>query len=323
MRHNRFVWLAMIAAITVGACGGSSGTATPGATQTGNPAGTPVRSVESSAPGTTASTSVAVPIARFTAHGRQAANTIGPGCATGIDTRGGDTFRFTPPPTWAWRGTSGGSSYDQVSLSADDVRMFVTEAAYDEEREALDEFTIVGPSGVEVEIDGTAVPIIRITLKGAPGYAIVDLPYLGPLPVVRGGFALGTVALTSDETGRPTIEEATELLGSVRIERCEAVSEAMIWGPAVGVHLVPRFEPDPLGKVYPDQAQPQYRPTTWTLDAYSLEQVAYLMPVDADRAMCAAAKAVEANAGNPVGHLAMFLPNGTNKAALDAIVAAC
>jgi len=331
VRHTRLVGLGIVAVMTAWACGGGGTIATPAATQPGNPAGTqtgtpagtPARAVATPTPGPTASTSVAIPIARFTAHGPQAANTIGPGCANGIDTRGGDIFRFTPLTTWTWHGTASGSSYDEVTLTADDVQMSVIEAAYDYEKDALEGFAIVGPSGVDVAIDGVTVPIIQITLDNTPGYAIVDLPYLGPLPTIKGGFALGTVVLTSDAPGRPTIEEATELLGSVRVERCEAVAQAMIWGPAVGVHLVPRFEPDPLGKAYPDQRQPAYAPTTWALNAYSLEQVAYLMPVDKDRAMCAAAKAVEVNAANPVGYLTMFFPNGTNKVALDAIVAAC
>lgn len=265
---------------------------------------------------------VAVPIVRFAAHGPQAANTIGPQCAEGLDARGGDVFRFTPPPAWVWQGTSGGSSYDEVTVIADGVRMTVTQAAYEEDKERLREFVIIGPAGVDVDLGGEAVPIIQITLGGAPGYAIVDLPYMNPLPVLDNG-ALGTIVLTSDSDGGPTLEVATELLGSVRVERCAAVGQAMIWGPVKGVHLVPRFEPDPLGKTYPDQPQPAHEATTWVLDAYSLEQVAYLMPVGADIAECAAAKAVEFGADNPIGYLLMFLPGGTNRVEFDALMASC
>ena len=71
---------------------------------------------------------IPVPIARFAAHGPQADNTVGPVCGMGIDTHGGDVFRFTPPAGWTWKGTSGGSSYDQVTVKdPDDVSLVVTE----------------------------------------------------------------------------------------------------------------------------------------------------------------------------------------------------
>ena len=164
---------------------------------------------------------------------------------------------------------------------------------------------------------------MEISLEGDPGYALVDFDYMSPIPGLSQGAALGTVALTSSEPGRPTLEEATELLGSVRIERCGAVGEAMIWGPVGGARLVPRFEPDPMGKTYPDQPQPAYVPGVSPLDSYTLEQIAYLMPVEADVAMCAAEKAVEFGAGNPIGYLFMFTPSGTNTADLEAILAEC
>lgn len=341
MLHSKSTCLALAFALTVVGCGGDDDTDASAGTSVDSGEQEQEQEVETPSPTTDAAnepddanqtlendsepageSAVAVPIARFTAHGPQAANTIGPACAEGIDTRGGDVFRFTPPAAWAWQGTGAGTSYDEVTLVADDVRMTVTEAAYDYEKEAIRELEIVGPSGVDVDIDGETIAIMQVMLGGASGYAIVDLPYLGPLPTLDDG-ALGTVLLTSDSMDRPTVEEATELLGSVRIERCAAVGESMIWGPAGGVHLVPRFEPDPLGKAYPDQPQPAFEPPQSVLDAYSLEQVAYLMPVDADVSMCAAAKAVEFGAGNPIGYLFMFLPNGTNTSDLDAIVAAC
>jgi hypothetical protein len=264
-----------------------------------------------------------VPIVRFAAHGPQADNTIGPGCADGIDARGGDLYRFTPPVGWEWRGTSGGTGYDEVQVRDGDVSLFVTESAYDFDTAALREWEVIGPADADVEIDGISLPIMEVSLEGNTGYALVDFDYMSPIPGLFNGAATGTVALTSAEPGRPTLDDARQLLGSVRIERCAAVSEAMIWGPAGGVHLVPRFEPDPLGKPYPDQPQPSYEPTVFALDAYSLEQIAYLMPVEPGIAMCAADKAMAFGAGNPIAYLFMFAPSGNNRTDLEAIIAEC
>ena len=265
-----------------------------------------------------------VPVVRFAAHGPDADNTIGPSCATAIDARGGDVFRFTPPVGWVWWGTSGGTGYDQVEVKdATEVSLIVTESAYDYDTAALRDWQLLGPAGADIEIDGVSVPIMEISLEGDSGYAIVDFDYMSPVPGLGAGASLGTVALTSAEPGRPTLDEAVQLLSTVRIERCAAVAEAMIGGPAAGVHLVPRFEPDPLGKGYPDQPQPAYDPTVGTLESYTPEQVAYLMSVEEDVAMCVAERAIEWGAGNPIAYLYMFAPSGTNTADLEAILAQC
>lgn len=333
MQRTKWAALAVAMAITAAACGGDddSGdqTETIDDTQEAQVETPPLPPADNSDDADDSDQSsggdagIPVPIARFAAHGPEAVNTIGPGCAVGIDNSGGDVFRFTPPATWTWQGTSGGSSYDQVTLNADEVRMVVTEAAYDYDTEVIREWLVIGPAGAEIEIDGVTIPIMEVSVEGSGGYAIVDVDYMSPMPALTPGASLGTVALTSSETDRPTLDEAEQLLGSVRIERCAAVGEAMIWGPGGGARLVPRFDPDPLGKTYPDQPQPAYVPTITPLDSYTLEQVAYLMPVEADVALCAAEKAVEFGAGNPVAYLFMFSPTGTNKEDLDAIVAQC
>jgi hypothetical protein len=267
--------------------------------------------------------SVAVPTARFTAHGPDAPNTIGPACSDVAEQRGGDVFRFTPPASWSWKGTSGGTGPDEVSLTADDVIMYVTEASYDYETERLTGWTVVGPSGVDLDLGGESIPMMEITLDGADGYAIVDLPYLYPLPQLGDDGALGTVALTSDTPGRPTLDEARELLETVRIERCAAVGEALIWGPVAGVHLVPRVDPDPLGKPYPDQPQPAFEAAKSPLESYSLEQIAYLLPVEAGVAACVAEEARIIGAGNPIAYFQFFIPSGTHKEVLAGAVAGC
>jgi hypothetical protein len=338
-RHGLTVWLIVGLSIVAVGCGGDDdASGEVGATSTGSIDSSPdiasgsdgIAPEQPGGGGTIATNDIApagvadvpVPVARFAAHGPQAANTIGPPCADGIDTRGGDVFRFTPPASWEWRGTSSGTGSDEVELvDADGVSMYVAESAYDTDTAILPGWSVTGPSGVDLDLDGETIPMMNVTLDGAPGYAIVDLPYLAPLPLLSAG-ALGTVAVTSDVAGRPTIEEATELLESVRIERCEAVGQSLIWGPAGGVHLVPRFEPDPLGKVYPDQPQPAYEPTKSALASYSVEQLAYLMPVGADVAACAASQA-QGLASDPIAYLKMLTPTGTNKQQLADIVASC
>ena len=335
-RHRRARWLVTGLSILSAGCGGGDGD-----TSESDPAGTTVASTTDDAasdaavtaqPGGTDTTEptavpaavnddVPIPIAHFAAHGSQAPNTIGPPCADGIDTRGGDVFRFTPPATWEWRSTSRGTGSDTVELDAGGVSMYVTESAYATDTAVLPGWAVTGPAGVDLDLAGTTIPMMEVTLDGSPGYAIVDLTYLAPLPVLSDG-AQGTIVVTSDVAGRPTIQEATELLGSVRIERCDAVAQSLIWGPSGGVHLVPRFEPDPLGKVYPEQPQPTFEPTTGVLAAYSVDQLAYLMPVDADIAPCAAAKA-QGLAADPIAHLHMLTPSGTTKRQLADIVATC
>ena len=337
MRTRRWGALAVALVMTIAACSGDDDAtdSTDGAIdqqddnvdqQTGTaplPAPDDSEDSDDSEPPAGGDAEVPVPVARFAAHGPQAANTIGPTCAVGIDNGGGDVFRFTPPASWTWKGTSSGSSYDQVTLTADDVSIIVTESAYDYDTELLNEWQVVGPAGADIEIDGVSIAIMEVSLEGGSGFAIVDLDYLSPLPGLTTGAALGTIAVTSEAPGRPTLDEARALLETVRIERCAAVGEVMIWGPGGGARLVPRFEPDPLGKTYPDQPQPAYESGVSPLDSYTLEQVAYLMPVEADIALCAAEGAVEFGVGNPVAYVFMFSPNGTNSEDLDAIVAQC
>ena len=48
-----------------------------------------------------------------------------------------------------------------------------------------------------------------------------------------------------------------------------------------------------------------------------------MLPIEEDAAMCAAAKAVEFGAGNPVAYLMVFVPSGTGRADFEAIVEGC
>jgi len=263
---------------------------------------------------------VPVPIARFTAAGPGDANTIAPSCAPDIELDNSEMYRLTMPDGWSWKGFSGGTGWDEISLRAgDDADMRVIEVAT--QSELPPDIVIGDPTGTEIDLDGAAVPLVDIELEGRTGYGFVDLAYLEPFPIGPGA-ALGTVALTSDADGRPTIDEAVALLSTVRVERCEAVSLSQIYGPNAGVHLVPRFEPDPLGKQYPDQRQPSYEPGVSPLAQYSLEQLGYLMPVSADIAACAAERAATL-ADDPIGYLKVLRPTGTGWVEFDELIAGC
>jgi hypothetical protein len=264
-----------------------------------------------------------VPIARFAAHGPQAVNTIGPPCGQGNLPNGGDIFRFTPPEGWSWTGTSGGSGSDEVEiLDPDRVRFTVHEAKSAEEKDFLSGWEVLGPTGVDLDLGGESFPMTEVTVEGGIGYAIVDLPYLGPLPLLPTGDQLGTVAVTSETEGRPTPDEAAAILETVRVERCAAISEAIVWAAAGGFAPVPRFEPDPLGKTWPDQPQPTIAGPP-TLVAYTVEQVAYLMPVEGSRATCAAEAAIAAYAGDPLGYLKAFVPSGIQQDDFADLIADC
>lgn len=263
-----------------------------------------------------------VPIARFAGHGA-ASNTITPTCGLGELQHGGDLFRFTLPDGWSWKGTSGGSGSDEIEvLDPDGASFLVIEAKSAEEKDFLTGWELVGPTGVELDLGGTPYPMSEVRVGGSVGYAIVDLPYLAPLPVLLDVGQLGTLVVTSGMDGRPTAEEAAAILETARVERCSAVSEAIIWAAAGGFAPVPRFEPDPLGKTWPDQPQPSIVGVVG-LDAYTVEQVAYLMPVEEARALCAAEAAIAAYADDPLGYLKVLVPSGTFRDELDALIADC
>lgn len=331
----------MVAALTVVACGGGDDDAEPDAAteaptdDAGQPtdddpgtdsdadqdagAGDDVSPEPPAAP----SGEFEVPVARFAAHGPGAANTIAPPCGVGNEDRGGDLFRFTPPPEFSWTGSSGGSGRDEIEvIGPDEVTLTFVEATTPSELSLVDGYAVVGPTGTEVTIDGTSIPVMEVTAEGSTAYALVDLPYLDPLPLLMEGAAWGTAIVYSDTEGRPTLDEATAILETVRVERCAAVSQALIWGAGGGFGAVPRFEPDPLGKTWPDEPQPAILGLP-ALDAYSVEQLAYLMPVEAERSTCAAETALAEWGDDPLGLLKAVTPSGTQRDEFAALIAEC
>lgn len=98
----------------------------------------------------------------------------------------------------------------------------------------------------------------------------------------------------------------------------------LVGGPLHPEHRAPHtaFEPDPLGKSYPDQPVPVYVPGELPLAAYSLEQIAYLLPVEESISMCAADQ-VKTIADDPVAHFFVFRPIGTFKDDFADLIAPC
>lgn len=267
------------------------------------------------------SAAVDVPIARLVAHGASAPNTFGPACSTGIEESSSAMFRFTVPADWTWRGGGGGTGASDVSFDASDGGRVVVDLFKTAEELSFEAaFEIVGDAGVIIDLAGQEFPLQEVTIDGRSGYALIDVPYLGPMPIV--GEHLGSVVISSNDLVLAA-DEIAAVLSTVRAERCSIVQEVAIWGPVGGVHLVPRFTPDPMGKTYPEQPQPTYEPGGSRTNAYSLEQVAYLLPLEISVAECVAPKAQEAAADDIVTDIQILAPTHAGKDALAALGAEC
>lgn len=326
--------MAAVLAVAAVGCGGDGGSAEepaedPPATDTGEDANPPADDEEplddavASEPGVGTGGDFPVPVAKYTASGPESAATVAPKCGRGNLDHGGDLFRVTPPTGFEWSGTSGGSSRDEITFrDVDGVSLVLIEAVTPDELSLVADWEVVGPTGTEITIDGEPIPVMEVVAEGSTGYAMVDLAYLGPLPLLQEGEARGTAIVTSPDEGRPTLDEAVAMLETVRVERCAAMAQAFIWASAGGFAPVPSFEPDPLGKTRPDQAQPAIQGLP-TVSAYSVEQLAYIMPVDDERSMCAAEVALATWSEDPMGYLRAVTPTGTFQQEFDAAIAVC
>ena len=96
-----------------------------------------------------------------------------------------------------------------------------------------------------------------------------------------------TVVVTSETPGLLTQDDASAVLASVRVERCSAVMGTIIAMAADMVQAVPEFDPDPLGKTYPDGDQPPLDMMN-TFAMLSTEQAAYLLPFEPPVDACVA-----------------------------------
>lgn len=98
-----------------------------------------------------------------------------------------------------------------------------------------------------------------------------------------------TIFITSSDPAVPTLDDATALLSTVRVERCAGIQQAILFSSISNTLAVPHVENDPLGKPFPGGGQPNYDPSG-LLNAWTEEQLAYLLPLPAPADRCAAQK---------------------------------
>lgn len=101
------------------------------------------------------------------------------------------------------------------------------------------------------------------------------------------------------------------------------VEEVAIWGPNANVQLVPRFEPDPMGKPYPGGSQPVVSPGDGRIDSYTVEQVASLLPLDEPVASCAAPLTMELAADDLLADVTLLSPGNLAKENVARLVEVC
>ncbi|MBT8404106.1 MAG: hypothetical protein KJP18_09625, partial [Gemmatimonadetes bacterium] len=262
-----------------------------------------------------------IPVVRFAAFG-PSPGTYGPRCGTGIEGSSSDVFRITAPADWVYRGTSGGSGADDISFDLNGTRVTVDLYADRGELRIETDFEDRGPTGLTVELPGASVPLHEVFVGGRTGYGILYVPWLVDLPAADD--PEGTILITSREPGLVDPETAAAVLGTVRVDRCAAISRTLIWGPMSRRQLVPDFEGgDPLGKTRPDEPHPEYVPGESPLLTFSEAQVAFLLPVPAEVADCVAGLVREDAPSDPILHMKVLLPSGTMKEELEAYVAQC
>lgn len=316
--------LSLIASLAVVACGGADDEPATSAGEADSPAGTeaPAPSPQAEPAARGGEPAGPVPVVRFAAHG-PAPNTVGPRCGEGIIESTSSLFRVTAPEEWVHRGGSGGSGATSLGFDARGTRVEVDLYGTTEELERATGFEDLGETGVIVDLAGTPMPLHRVTVEDRTGFGILGFVYIEGLPTV--GEKVGSVLVTSRVEDAVTPEEAAQVLRTVRLERCSAISQILIWGPVGGYQLVPEFEGgDPLGKVRPDQDPPAYVPGESVIRALSEEQVAYLLPLEPNVSACVAPLVrADADGSDPLLHLKVLTPMGTHREVLAEYVSRC
>lgn len=262
-----------------------------------------------------------VPVVHFAAYGPQP-YTWGPPCADGLEQSPSNVFRVTVPESWTFRSSSGGTGIHTLGFDTQAGRvvldMFVSQDVF----QLAHDYQALGPSGTTVDIEGTSFPLTEVTIGGRQGFGIPEITYIEGIP--RRGPMTGGVLLTSETEGGVDATLAAEVLGSVRVERCGAIAQLFIWGPASGYQLVPEFDGgDPLGKELPPGGSPAFVPGESPLLTWSEEQVAYLLPLEAEVAQCVAPLVRADAASDPILHMKALTPSGTMKDVLAGYVERC
>ena len=285
-------------ALTLAACGGSEPDA-PAPADTPDAPTQPAPAPAAAAPNADAdprptATPDPIPLVRFAAHG-PAASTFGARCGDGIEGTSSDVFRVTAPGDWIYRGTGSGSGPDGIYFEVGGTRVEVDLYINREELDSESSFEDGGEAGVTVDLAGTPFPLHAVAVEDRTGYGILFVPWLVNLPGTADHE--GSILISSREAGAVSAEVAAAVLGTVRAERCAAISRTLVWGPASGRMLVPEFEGgDPLGKTRP-----------------------------AEPARCVAPRVRERAASDPMLHLKVLVPSpsGTFKEELAALAAGC
>ncbi|NLV56204.1 MAG: hypothetical protein GXY13_11390 [Acidimicrobiales bacterium] len=319
--------LVLAGALLAAACGGSSDDDRSDAT--GDTAGPTPAAPDDSTPadpeGTDddpAGTGTDYPTIRYAAHGPSAPNTLGPSCATGIEATSLDPVRVTAPADWIPTGSSGGTGPSEAYFDAGGARIEVAVAADSDDLQVLDDLVLGAESG-EFDLAGTSLALVEASLGDATGYAMSEVEYVSSLPGPIGGSLELMVAVVSTEPDRPTLDEAVEVLSTVRVERCAAIQRAIIRGSGGGVLVVPEIVDDPLGKEHPGGEQPAYHPID-ALASLTPEQLAYLLPLPEPGDRCAAESLQTALPPElPIAQSAFAPVQGRQQDALAALAEGC
>jgi len=263
---------------------------------------------------------VAMPRVYFAASG-PAEYTYGPRCGNGIEATDSSYFRITAPPEWQYTGGGGGSGADYLLFNIGKQRVQVDVYANAQEFKIERDFEDHGPTGISADLGGTTVPIHKVALKGRTGHGILGFRWLEH-SAPRQDYE-GTVLITSRKSDALSPEQAAQVLGTVRAERCAVVREMLIPYVDRKLHLPTFVGGDPLGKNRPEEEPPLFTPPTSPLLLWTEAQIAYLLPLDEKRSACVA-PLVRADAeSNRMLHLQVLAPTGTHKKVLAEYVAQC
>ncbi len=318
--------LLLVSTLLLASCGGSGDAAAgnDGADAPESEATAP-RATPDASPAAAAEASTApappVPIVHFAAYG-PAPSTWGPGCATGLEVSPSDVFRVRVPEEWTYRSSSGGSGIHTLGFDTGDGRVLLDMFVSLDRLQLADDLEVVGETGTTVDIAGTSFPLSEISIDGRHGFGIMEIPYIDGLP--RTGPMTGAFLISSANPEAVDAALAVRILGTVRVERCGAISRLLVMGPANGIQAVPEFEGgDPLGKERPDEPSPEFVPGKSPLLVWSEAQVAYMLPLPEAQARCVAPLVRADAADDPILHFRVLVPNGTHKELLADYVARC
>lgn len=319
--------IVVLIVLMIAACGGDPGTDMP-ATETTASAGS-VASTTSAGSVTTEPSDetggVAPAEIHLAAHGAGASNTFGPSCSIGIHATNLNPIRVSVPDGWTMRGSGGGSGTSEVSFDVDGATVTVHVAAHAADRNLWESLEVGGEVGT-ADLAGVAVPIAEVSLGDDTGFGFVDVAWVTSLPETYSEDAFEmSVLVVADDASALGLAHATAVLSSVRVERCAAIVATLPPMATAGVMSVPEIVDDPLGKTRPDQDQPPYGSLVEAFTIYSLEQLAYLLPVAEPLDRCVAEALRNAPPPEFMIPSAALAPvqGGAQEAALETLIDQC